>query len=161
MRRLFIKQKVFKITDHYQVMDENQNTVYQVDQDFKLIGNTVHVNDVSGREIFVIDKEILTFLPRYVVHFADGKKVVLKSRFTLFKKQIDVESEGLHLELEGNFFDFHFSVFENGREIGSITREFLTWGDTYVLNILDESKEAYVLALMIAVDCIKDSEEKK
>ncbi len=160
MRKLYIRQKVFKITDHYSVTDENQNPIYYVDQDFKLIGNKVHVKDAAGREIFVIDKEILTFLPRYVVSFSDGRQVSLKSRFTFFKKQIDVESEGLHLELDGNFFDFHFSIYEGGREIGSITREFLTWGDTYVLNIFDESKEVFVLALMIAVDCIKDSEEK-
>ncbi len=159
MKKLFIQQKVFKITDQYSVMDENQNPVYYVDQDFKLIGNTVHVKDLSGREIFVVDKEILAFLPRYVVRFSDGRQVALKSRFTFFKKQIDVEANGLKIELEGDFFDFQFSIYESGKKIGSITREFLTWGDTYVLNIIDETREVFVLALMIAVDCIKDSEK--
>ena len=31
MYELYIKQKVFKITDHYEVMDSNQNPVYRVD----------------------------------------------------------------------------------------------------------------------------------
>lgn len=159
MRKLYIKQKVFKITDSYPVMDENQNPVYYVDQDFKLIGNTVHVKDVSGREIFVVDKEILTFLPRYLVKFSDGRQVALKSRFSFLKKQIDVESKNYQLELKGDFFDFQFSIYDGGREIGSISREFFTWGDTYVLNVIDASKEEIILALMIAVDCIKDSEQ--
>ncbi len=104
MKKLFIQQKVFKITDQYSVMDENQNPVYYVDQDFKLIGNTVHVKEFEWQGNFVVDKEILTFLPRYVVRFSDGCQVALKSRFTFLKKQIDVEANGLKLELEGDFF---------------------------------------------------------
>lgn len=37
MYQLYIKQKVFKITDHYQI-DNNGIPRYQVDQDFKLKG---------------------------------------------------------------------------------------------------------------------------
>lgn len=38
MYQLYIKQKVFKITDHYQIIDNNGIPRYQVDQDFKLKG---------------------------------------------------------------------------------------------------------------------------
>ena len=31
MYELYIKQRVFKITDHYDVLDVNQNPVYHVD----------------------------------------------------------------------------------------------------------------------------------
>jgi len=160
MRELYIKQKVFKITDHYPVMDQNGDLVYQVDQDFKLIGNKVRVSNAEGVEIFVVDKEILTFLPRYQISFANGQHVTIKSRFTLFAKQIDVESEGLNLFLQGSFFDYDFEVYQGDRVIGSISKQFMTFGDTYELKIYDESLEVYVLALMIAVDCIKDSQEK-
>lgn len=64
MKKLYIKQKVFKLTDHYPVLNENQEKVYQVDQDFKLIGNRVHVSDSQGNEIFVIDKKIFSLLPQ-------------------------------------------------------------------------------------------------
>lgn len=30
MYKLYIKQKVFKITDHYPIIDENENEVYYV-----------------------------------------------------------------------------------------------------------------------------------
>lgn len=160
MKKLYIQQKVFKITDHYPVLDENRNPVYYVDQDFKLIGNTVHVNSLDGKEVFSVNKEVLTIMPKYVVTFDDGRQAVLKSRFSLFNKRIDVELDDSKIELKGNFFDFQFTIFEENCEIGSISKELFAWGDTYVLNIIDESKEKIILALMIAVDCIKDSEEK-
>ncbi|MCK8058151.1 MULTISPECIES: LURP-one-related/scramblase family protein [unclassified Fusibacter] len=161
MKKLFIKQKVFKITDHYPITDENQETIYQVDQDFKLIGNTVRVSDKYGSELFVVSKEVFTLLPRFVVRFANGNEVVLKSRFTLFNKEIDIDPDGLKLFLKGDFFDHNFSLYENNTQIGSITEEYFTWGDTFVLTINDESKQDLIVAIMIAVDCIKDDQEKR
>lgn len=160
MSKLYIKQKVFKITDHYPVLDENQNALYQVDQDFKFIGNTVRVSDANGREIFVVDKEVFTLLPKYTVRFNDGREIFIKSRLEFLKKKIDIEHAGSELYLEGDWLDFQFSLYRNGEEIGRITRAFLTWGDTYQLEVFDHAYQDLVLALTIAVDCIKDSQQK-
>lgn len=73
MYNLYIKQKIFKITDHYDVFDENQNPVYHVNQDFKLIGNTVHVEKKDKTSSFVIDRQLFSLLPKYNVKFNDSK----------------------------------------------------------------------------------------
>ena len=88
MYELYIKQKVFKITDHYEVMDSNQNPVYRVDQDFRLVGNTVHVSRMDGSEAFVINKRVLTIMPKYDVDFSNGKTAFIKQKFTFFIKSI-------------------------------------------------------------------------
>lgn len=75
MYKLYIKQKVFKITDHYPIIDENENEVYYVDQDFKLLGNTVHIQKIETGENIVVNREVLTLLPRYTVSFPDGKEI--------------------------------------------------------------------------------------
>lgn len=160
MITLYIKQKVFKITDHYPVLDENQQVVYKVDQDFKLIGNTVHVSDASGRELFVVDKEVFTFTPRFVVRFVDGREIILRSRLEFFKKKIDIEQDGPQLYLEGNWLDFDFVIYQGSEEIGRISRAFLTWGDTYQLEILEAAYQELVVALTIAIDCIKDAQQR-
>lgn len=159
MKTLYIKQKVFKITDHYPVLDDQQNAVYQVDQDLKFLGNTVHVSDANGRELFVVDKEIFTFTPRFVVRFSDGREIVLRSRLEFFKKKIDIEQAGPSLYLEGDWLDFDFTVLQGSEEIGRISREFLSWGDTYQLAIFDDQYQDLVVALTIAVDCIKDAQQ--
>lgn len=161
MKKLYITQKVFKITDHYPILNANQETVYQVDQDFKLIGNTVHVKDDNDRALFTVNKEVFTILPKYDVAFTDGRSITLKSRFTLFKKAIDVHMDGHNLLLEGDFFDYNFRLLDNGHIVGSIEKAFLAWGDTYEITVHDESKEEMLVAIMIAVDCIKDSEQNR
>lgn len=158
MYELYIKQKVFKITDHYEVMDPNQNPVYRVDQDFKLIGNTVHVSRMDGSEAFVINRQVLTIMPKYDVEFDNGKTALIKQNFTFFKKSIDMIFDNSVLKLDGSFWDMEFRVFSDNTEVGSISRKYLSWGDTYVITVLDAEYEEALLALTIVVDNIKDNE---
>ncbi|MDO4799027.1 MAG: LURP-one-related family protein [Bacillota bacterium] len=156
MRKLYIRQKVFKITDHYPIMDEYQNPIYQVDQDFNLIGDTVHVKEANGPEIFVVEKVIFSLLPQFVVTFRDGSQIKIKSRLALLRRHIDVESDTYNLRLEGSFWDYSFRVFHGETVIGEISQAVLSWADTYELTIYDEAFEQIVIALMIAVDHLRD-----
>lgn len=158
MRKLYVKQKVFKITDHYFIFDEDKTPVYKVDQDFKLIGNTVHVSTPQENEIFVVNKVVLSLLPKYEVNFKDGRNVELKSRLAFLRKQIDVLPEDMGITLEGDIFDYNFSINKDGNEIGRIRKEILAWGDTYEIIVFNERYQDLIIALMIAVDCIKDSQ---
>jgi len=158
MYELYIKQKVFKITDHYEVMDSNQNPVYRVDQDFRLVGNTVHVSRMDGSEAFVINKRVLTIMPKYDVDFSNGKTAFIKQKITFFIKSIDMYFDNKLLSLDGSLWDLDFRVFSDNNEIGNISRKILAWGDTYVISVFDPEFEEALLALTIAVDNIKDNE---
>lgn len=160
MYKLYIKQKVFKITDHYSVLDEAGKEVYYVDQDFKFIGNRVTVTKCDGSKSFVLEKKIFTFMPQYVVSFSDGKSFFIKQNFTFFKKDIDLISDDYDLKLKGNFWDLDFDVESQGTVVGHIEKAWLSWGDTYEITVYDESFEEELLALLIVVDAIKDDEEK-
>lgn len=156
MKTLYIRQKVFKITDHYPIMDEYQNPIYQVDQDFNLIGNTVHVKEANGRELFVVEKVIFSLLPQFVVTFFDGNQIKIKSRLAFLKRHIDIESDEYNLRLEGSYWDYNFRIFQGETVVGEIAQAMLTWADTYELTIYDETFEHVVIALMIAVDHLRD-----
>lgn len=159
MYELYIKQRVFKITDHYDVLDVNQNPVYHVDQDFRLIGNTVHVSRMDGSEAFVINRKVLTLMPKFDVEFSNGKTAEIKQNFTFFKKSIDILSEDYSLRLEGSFWDMDFGVFNNEIEVGNIRKQIFAWGDTYVISVFDAEFEEALIALLIALDNIKDGEK--
>ena len=38
MKKYYFKEKFFKLTDKYPILDENGNEVYFFDQDFKFVG---------------------------------------------------------------------------------------------------------------------------
>ncbi|MDO4604934.1 MAG: LURP-one-related family protein [Helcococcus sp.] len=158
MHKLYLQQKIFKITDHYEVYDDSGNAVYQVDQDFKFIGNTVHVRKFDGTKGFVIDRKILTLLPRYIITFDDGKVLRVKQNLTFFKKSIDLISDDYDLNLRGNFLDMDFEIFERNRVVGRIYKKYFTFRDIFVLEIIEDEYEDEILALTIVVDEIKDIE---
>lgn len=161
MVKLYIRQKVFKITDHYPVFDENREAVYYVDQDFKFIGNTVHVSNRDQKEIFTINKVILTFLPRYTIDYLDGRHIEINEKFAFFKKKFDINSSEYDLKVEGDFLSLNFNIYNKDILIGQVNKAWLSWGDCFELTIYDESFCDVVLGLTIAVDDILDEESKK
>lgn len=158
MYKLYIKQKVFKITDHYPVVNEAGDEVYQVDQDFKLIGNRITVRKNDGSKSFVLNKILFKIMPQYEVVFDDGKSFVIKQNFKLFKKDIDLISEDYNLTLKGDLWDLNFDVENQGQVVGHIDKAWFTWGDTYEITVFDQEFEEELIALLIVVDAIKDDE---
>lgn len=158
MYKLYIKQKVFKITDHYPVLNEAGEEVYQVDQDFKIIGNRITVTKKDGSKSFVLEKKLFKMLPEYEVVFDDGKSFRIKQNFRWFKKDIDLISQDYNLKLRGDLWDLNFDVENQGQVVGHIDKAWFTWGDTYEITVFDEAFEEELLALLIVVDAIKDDE---
>lgn len=160
MRKLFIKQKIFKILDHYEVYDENQNPVYQVDQDFKFFGHSVNVQSLTDNRYFNISRGINFFLARYEVNFSDGTRLLIDQEFGLFKKKVKVISDSYDLNLRGNFWDLDFQVYNGSTLVGVISKAFLAWGDTYQIEVIYPEFEEELLALHLVIDDLLDMQKK-
>lgn len=156
MRKLYVKQKVFKFTDHYDVLDENNNPIYKVDQDFRFFGNSVNVSKYDGSKSFNISRGMIFLLPKYSVKFSDGNKMTIQQDLTFFRKKIKIISNDYTLELKGNIWDINFEVYNNLKLVGNIYKKFLSWSDTFVIDVYDDSFEEELLALLIVVDDILD-----
>lgn len=162
MYKLYIKQKVFKLRDVYPVLDAEGKPVYQVDQDFKLLGNTVHVTQLASQRGFVIDRELFRFMPHYQVRFDDGTSMMIVQRFTFFRKEIEIQSKQFHLTLQGDYlWDLNFTVYNGEVQVGQINKAWLAWGDSYEITVLDSRFEEALLALLIALDDILDQERRR
>ncbi|MGI5948774.1 LURP-one-related/scramblase family protein [Peptoniphilus sp.] len=156
MKKLYIQQKVFKITDHYPILDENDEVVYYVDQDFAFFGLNVTVSDKNHNEIFVITRELLHYLPEFVITFANGDVARLKSRFRLFYKKIDVIFPSMDISIEGDFLSHNFVIKNGDKEIGQMKRELFTIADRFEIEIYDEEYMDIIVAFMIAIDHLID-----
>ncbi len=159
MKNLYIKQKVFKITDHYPVLDEEEKVHYYVDEDFRFFGLSVHISDPKGTVLCHIEKKIIALLPTFYLHFSNGLELEMRSRFTFLRQVIDVGPSRLGMTIEGNIMDHDFSVFMGNRKIGHIHKKFLSWGDTYHLEIEEEEYELLFIAMVVAVDHIIDERQ--
>lgn len=159
MYKLYIKQKVFKITDHYYVYDENQNPIYEVNQHFKLWGKTFHVSKLDNTAAFTINKKMITFLSKFEISFEDGKQIDVYSKLTLFRKHIVLESNDYFLEVRGDVFDYNYDVVNGNNVVGYIAKKIFALSDTFEITVVDPNFEDELIAIMIAVDSIIDDQQ--
>lgn len=161
MKKLYIQQKVFKITDHYPIIDEDENPLYYVDEEFRFFEKTHHVSDASGNHMFTVKKEMLCLLPKFNIEFYNGNVIQLESHFTFFGKHIEVLPISYDIRIEGEPFCYDFNVIQGTTQIGKIHRAFFSFGDAFEIAIFDEKYELLMVAIMIAVDIIIDQAQKK
>lgn len=159
--KLYLKQKVFKFLDHYDVYDEEQNVIFTVNQKFRFLGFHAEVIAKKGFSSFVIDKEVFRFLPKYILTFEDGEQIILNFRFSLLQRKIDVETTFGNLFVRGNYWDLDFDVLKEQEVIATISKKWLSWGDTYEIDVYDEKYASEVLGIVIAIDSQKDIERNQ
>ena len=154
--RLYIKEKVFSWGDQFYVFDRNGEARYRVQGEVFSFGKKLHVYDRQGREAAFIRQELLTLLPRYTV-FVDGREIArVKREFSLFFPRFTIE--GLGWECDGSFWEHSYQITQRGVPIVTIEKEWMTWGDSYVLDIRNPADELMALAMVLTIDCVAESD---
>lgn len=157
MKNYYFKEKFFKITDHYAILDEDGNDAYFVDQDFKLIGYSSTISDSNRNPILEIDKEIFSLFQKFNVNFTDGRYMRVESKLSFLTRKVEVDYEGETFKLNGNFIDLNFDIYRGSDLIGEIEKTFFAMTDTYRLTVHDENYREALLALTLCLNNIKDT----
>ncbi len=156
--RLFIKQRVFSIGDKYNILNEAGETVFYATSKIFSFGAKISLFDSYDSELFFIKQKVMSFLPQYHIYQGDNLCAVIKKEFSFLKPKLTVESNYGTYQLDGNLFALDFNVICDGRLIGSISKKLFTWGDSYVLDIQNDSDAAFFCSIVIAIDnCLHNS----
>ena len=148
---LLIKQRVFSWGDSYDVYDETGEARYFVEAELFAFGHQIHVYDKrSGRELGSIHQQLFSFTPTFEIVIDGQVRGTVCREFTLFRPRYNVDFRGW--EVEGDFLSWDYQVYQGDRNVMSITKEWLTWGDTYVLRYSNPADEMPGLLLVIAID---------
>ena len=153
MRELYIKQKVFSVGGNFSVKDAEENEVYFVEGSFMQIPKTFTIMDVDREEVAKITKKTFSFLPTFFVGVDGQETMTINKQFSFFKARYTIDTAGI--EMQGNWWDMDFEVYKNRSLIGSVSKKWFTWGDSYQLQIVDEEMESLMVALVVAIDCAK------
>lgn len=141
------------LSGKFTVKDQQENDVYYVEGSFMRIPKTFSIFNTSRNEIALITKKTFSFLPKFFVE-VDGKEVLtIKKEFSFLKARYSIDAAGI--EVLGNWWDMSFQVLQNGEVIGEVSKQWFTWGDSYKVQIWKEDMEAVIIALVIAIDCVK------
>jgi uncharacterized protein YxjI len=143
-------------------MNEQMEEIFRIEGEFMSLKNRLHLQDPSGKEILYTEKEIFTMLPRYTIYQTNGKPLAtIKQKFSLFKPAFIVHEDGNLLHVEGDFWGHSFTVNKNGHRIASITKEFFTIGDKYMIDVGDEEKDLLYLLIVIVIDQAAESARRR
>ena len=156
--QLLIKQRVFSWSDTYDIFDENGVARYFVKGDLFSIGHQIHVYEKhSGREVGSIHQRFFSLLPCFRI-VIDGREVgTIKREFTLFRPRYQVDFRGW--EVEGDFLQWDYIAYQGEREVLSVSKKWLSWGDTYTLRFANPADEIPGLLLVLAIDAANCDKE--
>ena len=154
--KLYIKEKVFSWGDKFFVKDAQGEDRYVVQGEVFSLGKKLHVYDMLGREVAFIRQELMTFLPRFTV-FANGREIAqVKKEFSFLLPRYSIE--GLGWEIEGSFWEHEYLITQKGKPIVTISKEWMTWGDSYELDIRNPADEIIALAVVLTIDCVREAQ---
>lgn len=156
--RLYIKQKVFSWKDKFYVKDENGNDRYYIEGELFSLGKKLHIYDMNNNELAFIHQKVLSFLPRFFVYIGGTQVAEIVKEFTLFRNKYRID--GLGWEVNGDFMDHDYEISNNGRPIVIISKEWFTWGDSYLLDIADNVDPINALSVVLAIDCVIEMQRR-
>lgn len=155
---LQIKQRVFSWSDTYDVYDESGEARYYVEAEIFAFGHQIHVYDKrSGEEVGSIHQKLLTFLPQFEIVIGGRTVGTIRKEFSFLTPRYNVDFRGW--DVEGDFLNWEYGVYQGSREVMRITKEWFTWGDTYVLRYSNIADEIPGLLLVIAIDAVNCSDD--
>ncbi|WP_238649446.1 LURP-one-related/scramblase family protein [Paenibacillus piscarius] len=153
MKQLYIKQKVFSIGEKFTVKNEREQDVYYVEGSFMQIPKTFSIMNAGGREVALITKKVFSLLPRFFVEVGGREVLTIQKELSFFKARYSIDSADI--EVHGNWWDMDFQVLQRGTVVGEVSKEWFTWGDSYSVLVLNEELEAVIVAIVVAIDCVK------
>ena len=156
---LYIKQQLFSVRDKYDIYDDMQQVVYSAYGELFSLSNKLHLCNANNQEVVFINQKLMTFLPTFELYVHDELFATVKQELSFLRKRITVESSYGNFEIMGNFWDHEYTIICNNQLFGTVSKEWLTWGDVYALNIETDQHSEFFIALVLAIDCILEGEK--
>lgn len=155
--KVYMKQKVFSWGDKFSIYDASGKEVYYVQGEIFSFGKKLHIYGLDGRELAFIGQQLLTFLPKYTIYRGGCEVAEVIKEFTLFKQKYSVE--GFGWQVEGDFWQHEYEITDGYRSVVSVSKEWMTWGDSYEIEVKDGVDEINALATVLVIDsCIEASQ---
>ena len=153
--KLLIKQKVFSFGSKFNIFDEHGEIKYVASGEVFTFGRKLHIMDVNGNEVIYIEQKLLTFRPKYEINIVGNVPVEIVKEFTFFTHEYSIPD--WNVIINGDFLAHEYTVTMNGYNVATMSKEWLTWGDTYIIDIPDPKNELLALACVLVVDCCMES----
>lgn len=162
--RYKIRQNLISIGDDFWIENEEGKKVYKVDGKVLKIRKTLVFEDAQGKKLAQIQQRLLAIRDTMVIDDADGKEiaVIKKALISPLRDRWTVKVKGGEdLDVQGNIFDFEYSIKQGKVKVAEISKKWFRLTDTYGVEIDAGQNHILILAVAVAVDMMSHGDDKK
>ncbi len=150
--KLYIKQRVFSIGDKYNIYDETERLIYHVTSQLFSLGAKLFLMNEEEEEQYFIKQRITFLFKEYEIYKGDQLCASIEQKLGFLKSRLAIKSRYGDFEINGDLWDLDYEIIKDGDYFGSVHKVFLSWGDSYELDIPKETDSAFFSAVVIAID---------
>ncbi len=154
--KLYMKQKVFSWKEKFDIYDVNETEKYYVEGEFFSFNKKLHLYSLADLEMAYIEEKMWSLLPKYYIYRDDVLKAEVVKEFTFLHPKYTIDA--FDWEVGGDFWEHEYEITQNGSVIISVSKKWLSWGDTYEIYIKDGVDEINALAVVLIIDAVTDRE---
>lgn len=157
---LYIKQKFWSFADKYDIYDVNMKPIFSVEGEYFTFLSKFHIYDLYGKEIYYIKRNLTFICAEYEIYSGNMHCATVNQEFSFFHPRLTVSSKNGDFDIDGDFLAMSFDIYYNDRLFGKIRKKYMTIGDFYELEVIDDNNAGFFVALVIALDnCIHNGKK--
>lgn len=164
MEKLYLKQKVFAITEKFMFFDVHQNQVYRARGNLIALPKKYELIDQQEQAVIEVVRTFFSLMPAFkLIDLTTGMEVCqIRKRFRVGRPILDMTTAQGNYRVDGSFFAHNFRIFDaENRKIISVQKQWIAWGDTYEITIDTALVNKHVAAgIVLALDCAYHSSNK-
>ncbi|MGB8981877.1 MAG: LURP-one-related family protein [Anaerolineales bacterium] len=162
--RYKIRQNLISIGDDFWIENGEGQRVFKVDGKVFRIRQTLVFEDLNGKPLCTIKERLLAIRDTMTVEGPDGEQlaVIKKALLTPLRDRWTVKvRNGADLTVQGNIFDYEYSIKQGWNKVAEISRKWFRLTDTYGVEIDEGQNDILILAVAIAIDMMAHDEDDK
>lgn len=161
--RYRIKEKMFRLGEDSDILDEQGLTVFHVDGKVMTLRDRLVIQDPAGEEVASVHRRLIALRPTYEITINGREAATLKKHFfTPFRDSFTIDVPGPDdLEMTGSLLDHDFTISRGGRVVATISKAWFSFRDTYGVEIADDEDQLLILASVLALDLAEDRERSQ
>ena len=162
--RYKIRQNLISIGDDFWIENAEGQRIFKVDGKVLRIRKTLVFEDAQGKKLAQIQERLLTIRDTMVIDDADGKEiaVIKKALISPLRDRWTVKVKGGEdLDVQGNIFDFEYSIKQGKVKVAEISKKWFRLTDTYGVEVAAGQNDILILAVAVAIDMMAHDDEKK
>lgn len=149
--KYLIRERIFSIGNKFDIENEFGNIDYTVVGRVFTLGKKLTLYR-QGLEDLEIEERFLRILPEYEI-LRQGEKIGwVKKQFSLFSPSYEIYSKYGSYEIKGSFTQHEFDILKDGNIVARISKRYISWSDTYSVDIDSSEDAGFILAILIILD---------